>query len=320
VAQAPSVRVTSSSGSTLSGVAVTFAVTAGGGTIAGASQVTNSSGIATATSWTLGATPGINTATATVAGLTPVTFSATATPVDTRATQDRLDEVTGNQVHVMYVLSSDGADRELDRNGTLASSVGSFQTWLAGQTGGRRLRVDTFNGALDVTFVRLTRTNAQMTSYGVFARDTLEKDLQAAGFAGATKIYAVYFDGPNPSTCGGGAWPPVLPGRVAALYLRGTPPGAPPCVANPFATSATAAPGYLEYAMLHEIMHTMGFVASNAPNHVLAGHAGDDNRDLMYAGSLPWQPSILDVGRNDYFGPTVPAGVLNLANSPFLLP
>jgi hypothetical protein len=269
------------------------------------------------TAWTLGAV-GTNTLTATLAGLAPVTFTATAT--GGRATVDRADEVTGNQVHVVYAIPSDGADRQLDINGTLTNTVGSFQTWLAGQTSGRRLRFDTFGGTLDITFVRLTRTNAQMTGYGVFARDTIEKDLTAAGFTVATKIYATYFDGGNSFACGGGPWPPLLPGRVAALYLHGTPAGAPGCDTNPFAASPTATPGYIDYAMLHEIMHAMGFVSFGAPHHVLSGHVGDDNRDLMYAGSLPWIPSILDVGKDDYFGSAVPAGVLSLANSSFLLP
>src|SRR4030095_11138797 len=37
----------------------------------------------------------------------------------------------------------------------------------------------------------------------------------------------------------------------------------------------------------------------------------------MYAGPLPWQPSLLDVGRDDYFGHSH-VGCLNVATSPFL--
>lgn len=75
----PSVIVLNSAGQPAQGVAVTFAVTSGGGAISGASQTTNAAGLATVTSWTLGAV-GVNKMTATVTGLTPVTFSATATP------------------------------------------------------------------------------------------------------------------------------------------------------------------------------------------------------------------------------------------------
>lgn len=77
----PSVLVTDINGTPVSGLTVTFAVTGGGGSITGASAVTNGSGIAAVGSWTLGTTAGTNTLTATRAGLTgsPVTFTATGT-------------------------------------------------------------------------------------------------------------------------------------------------------------------------------------------------------------------------------------------------
>jgi hypothetical protein len=65
-------------GNPKSGVAVTFAVTSGGGSITGAAQVTNANGVAAVGSWTLGPVAGTNTLTATSAGLSgsPVTFTA----------------------------------------------------------------------------------------------------------------------------------------------------------------------------------------------------------------------------------------------------
>jgi hypothetical protein len=57
----PAVRVVNGDGQPLPGVPITFAVTAGGGTVYGGSQTTNSEGIARVTDWTLGTTPGQNT-------------------------------------------------------------------------------------------------------------------------------------------------------------------------------------------------------------------------------------------------------------------
>jgi hypothetical protein len=81
VAVAPSVRVTDALNSPVAGVAVTFAVASGGGSITGASTTTNASGIATLGSWTLGTTAGANSLTATSLGLTgsPLTVTATGT-------------------------------------------------------------------------------------------------------------------------------------------------------------------------------------------------------------------------------------------------
>jgi hypothetical protein len=62
---------------------VTFAITAGGGSIAGATQTTNSAGVATLGAWVLGEIPTTNTLTASVAGLAPLLFTAnTVDPCD----------------------------------------------------------------------------------------------------------------------------------------------------------------------------------------------------------------------------------------------
>lgn len=78
VAQLPAVRVTDQRSQPLAGVAVTFAVTAGGGTITGAAAITNAEGIARLGSWTLGPAAGANTVTASVAGLSAITFTVNA--------------------------------------------------------------------------------------------------------------------------------------------------------------------------------------------------------------------------------------------------
>jgi len=78
----PAVVVRNASNNPVPNVAVTFAVTGGGGSVTGASATTNANGVAQATKWTLGGSPGVNTLTATVTGggITgnPVTFTDTA--------------------------------------------------------------------------------------------------------------------------------------------------------------------------------------------------------------------------------------------------
>ena len=77
---APSVKVTDAASNPVVGVRVTFAVTAGGGTVAGQQPLTNAQGIATLGSWTLGPTVGQNSLTAQVDGIvTALTFQATGT-------------------------------------------------------------------------------------------------------------------------------------------------------------------------------------------------------------------------------------------------
>jgi hypothetical protein len=74
----PSVMAQDANGNAKSGIAVTFAVASGGGTITGPATVTNSAGVATVGSWTLGNSIGANSLTATAPGLPSVTFSASA--------------------------------------------------------------------------------------------------------------------------------------------------------------------------------------------------------------------------------------------------
>lgn len=90
VAIPPSVIVRDASNNPVAGVLVTFAIASGGGSLTGASQTTNATGIATVGSWTLGAPAGANTITAASAGLTgsPLTFTATGTAVTATGTPD----------------------------------------------------------------------------------------------------------------------------------------------------------------------------------------------------------------------------------------
>ena len=80
VATAPAVVVNDPAGIPVPGVTVTFEVTGGGGSITGATAVTNVNGIAAVGSWTLGPAAGQNTLLARSGTLTgsPVTFNATA--------------------------------------------------------------------------------------------------------------------------------------------------------------------------------------------------------------------------------------------------
>jgi hypothetical protein len=76
---APSFVVRDASGKALSGVAVSIAVGAGGGTLTGAPTTSSANGTSVG-SWTLGTASGVNTLVVTVTGLaTPLTISATGT-------------------------------------------------------------------------------------------------------------------------------------------------------------------------------------------------------------------------------------------------
>jgi hypothetical protein len=111
-------------------------------------------------------------------------------------------------------------------------------------------------------------------------------------------------------------------GNFSALYLKGAPPGAAPCPSHLLGSGRL---DYFEFAMVHELVHSLGFVPRCAPHargDYESGHVTDSRFDLMWTGSEPWgtsQPGLmqLDVGRDDYFRANVP-GCPDLSSSPYL--
>ena len=75
--QPPHLQVMDRFGNSIAGVPVTFAITAGGGTLEGAQMVTTDDGIS-ALGWTLGPNSGANTITASVANLPSIEFTVQA--------------------------------------------------------------------------------------------------------------------------------------------------------------------------------------------------------------------------------------------------
>ena len=234
-----------------------------------------------------------------------------------RSTVDRPDDSPLPQVQAVYALASDGADRQFDVAGNIARSVDLWNDWLAAETGGIRLRLDTYQGELDVLFVRLDRTEAELAASGIYLRNELEASMNRLGLLENNKMYAMYYDGPSDAACGGGAFPPSLVGQVGALYLGAELAGYPPC--DDLGLGAQAFPQYLEFAMIHELFHTLGIVAACAPHNTLTAHVSDGANDLMYSGNQPWQPNTLDNNQDDYYN-TGSSSCLRLDNSAFLDP
>jgi adhesin/invasin len=172
VSTPPSVRVTDASGNPVVGISVTFAVTGGGGTATGLTQLTDAQGRATVASWTLGG-GAPNTLTASVAGTgitgNPVVFNAqsatqiavTAQPstgtvnvpftvtVQLRNSSGVAVPLAGVQLTIA-VASGSGTPAP---GGTLtrvtdASGVVSFNDLTMSTTGGRTFTISRVGGGL----------------------------------------------------------------------------------------------------------------------------------------------------------------------------
>ncbi len=238
-----------------------------------------------------------------------------ATPQSSpRATADCPDDGDLPQIHLLYAIPSDGTDLELDKNGLIRASVASAQSWLAKESGGSRLRFDTSQGDLDVTFVRLPRTEQEYSAFGEDVPEQVEYDLWSAGFSAPNKIYAAYYGG-SLEKCGQAPHPLDLPGNVVVLA-----PWTPYCP-EPFPVPSP--PADWEFTLVHEVFHALGAVSREAPNHCFAkdcapGHVRKPRRDLMSAPKWKF-PSRLDVGKDDYWGHSK-VGLVDVSRSAFLDP
>lgn len=223
-----------------------------------------------------------------------------------RATADRPDDLPGKQIHVMYVLPADAPDENLDTNGSLSDAVTRMNQWLALQANDSKLRFDLAQGQLDVTFFRLSSTEAQVQAAGP-PIDTIRNEIAASGFTASNKAYACFYGGTaatgGPMGHGGGGY--------AALYMKND-------VGYRFMPKF--GPSSFEAMMLHEIMHALGFVAACAPHADSEMHVSNDGRDLM---APSWNRTLdkilLDPDHDDYFGHNRPE-CRDLTKSPFLDP
>jgi hypothetical protein len=171
-----------------------------------------------------------------------------------RSLTDRSDDHGYDQIRVIYVTPSDGADLARDTSGQICNSVRAFATWFHARSGAY-LRFDTAsNGLVDIGFVRLSATDAEMkgTDPGnttietgiAFVRERIERELANRAMIAPNKAYAVYYEGSS-ARPRRSAWPHSSP-RASPRCLHGVlhddrlrrPSGAVPL-----------APGYTDYAM-----------------------------------------------------------------------
>ncbi|MEO8702947.1 MAG: hypothetical protein ABI867_23075 [Kofleriaceae bacterium] len=256
-----------------------------------------------------------------------------------RSEDDRPDDHGYDQIRVLYVTASDGSDESHDTNGQICNSIRAVATWFHAQTGSY-LRFDTTGGLLDIGFARLGKTDAAMRGTDpanetietgiAFVRERIERELPALA---RNKLYAVYYEGTSSYACGGGAYPPVIFGRVGAMYLRAQPPGeSVPCGDSRPWGQPSLVPSYVDYGILHELVHSLGLVPDASPNEHSSGHvfdvaAGEPARDLMYS-QRPGMPDpfwgvddprglVIDIGNDDYFNAPTPG---DLATSSVIAP
>src|SRR5918999_1120859 len=252
-----------------------------------------------------------------------------------RATADRPDLTQDPAVHVLYVLPADGADGQLDTNGVLEDSAAAMNLWLGQQTNGRSLRLDTYldrtTPRLDISFVRLAQTAAQVSESGD-AITAVSTELEHLGWTAdpSRKRYLVYYEGAaeDPGICGTAYYPLAGGFSQWSIVWLGSASG---CQARDFG-NPTIGGGINEAIAWQELFHNEAIVPAAAPHHcwaftfhlctAAAGAALDtvdpEAVDLMFPFvTFPLRDKVVDRDRDDYYDHPFPWR--DMADSPFLV-
>ena len=120
-----------------------------------------------------------------------------------RSLVDRPDEVTGYQIHLIYVVTKDGNDEKRDLTGQIDSWVNESQAWLQ-KNSGHQLIFDTFNGQVDVTFMQSKYNTAELCSDTCDALEKLTAEIKAQdpNLLASKTIYFNLSELPSPTYCG----------------------------------------------------------------------------------------------------------------------
>jgi hypothetical protein len=225
------------------------------------------------------------------------------------STNDRPDVVGGNQIHVVYAVPSDGADRFAQIASAIATDVGAIGEWWRKQDPTRAPRFDlagfscTGVGSLDVSDVRLPHPTAYYNQASAPRVQQLRDDLLAAGFDDATKKYLVYYDQAQPalgSDCGAAYVNAQSGGShgYAAVYIA---PNLAGC-------GSLGVGGYLAVIAAHELINGLGALdtATPGPPHRCPAdplHPCDSTLDVLAPrpAATTLAAAVLDVGHDDYY-------------------
>ena len=162
------------------------------------------------------------------------------------------------------------------------------------QESGRMLRLDTYDGIPDITYLRLSQPHrfVKNDAIGVFTDNLMEAGVipQSFDLFSSSKVYLIFYVFDEVPTFG--AFVPAVGGAMAVVSAR-----AP----SSFSPSPTAY-GPHELTTAHELLHTFGAVESCAPNWIPGSHVSDEH-DVMGTVNPRLARNIrIDIDRDDYYG------------------
>ncbi len=213
---------------------------------------------------------------------------------------DRPDAVSSNQIHVVYAIPADGADRFAERVLPIIRDLAAVDGWWRSQDPTRAPRFDLFDfpgcdstlGDLDISEVRLLGNAAR---YAPIADRELNLLIDMPrNLFDRYKKYLVYYDGPvERGPCGRSTSDPTGGSLFgwALVYLQEEGCG-----------DDLGSGAYLAAVAAHELVHNLGAVPEEAPHACSGGHVCDSDTDLLWPElRRGLADTVLDYGHDDYY-------------------
>jgi hypothetical protein len=210
----------------------------------------------------------------------------------TPSRSDRPPATAGRSIRMLYAYPSDGVDRSAERAVAMADDLTAITSWWHSQDPSREPRFDVWESpcgaAPDIGVLRLPYTSAELEPVAGRA-SRITGAVQNAGDGSPFTKYLVYYDGPAASSvCGQGNG--QADGTATAVVFLG---------------SCSAVPNALVAA--HELLHALGGAPRVGPPNECPSspqHVCDSPVDILYpfAPRRPLATTMLDVGRDDYYG------------------
>jgi hypothetical protein len=206
-----------------------------------------------------------------------------------RSTLDRPDEVSGYQIHLVYVVTKDGVDEQRDLNGQIDKWVNESQTWLQNNSG-HQLIFDSYQGQVDVTFLQSKYTKSELCYVKCDALYKLADEIrtQDPNLAASKTLYFNLSELLHPGYCG---WANGF-GNLSLGFNKGE------ICNSPYSASVN---GLSSPAMtlIHEVFHTFGVdhVCSNESDIMIGSPECDTKSPTFGQGK-----TTLDLSRKNYLG------------------
>jgi hypothetical protein len=232
---------------------------------------------------------------ATLLALVPPAVAA----IQIRSTIDRPDDISGFQIHVVYVVPDGSSDLNLDTNGQIDSWVKEGNSWLDKKVN-RNLRFDIFQGATDVTFIKSQFSINELCFRNCKALSKLESEFRGQNptFDSSKTLLFMVADVLDRNSCG---WAQQFSNLALAQGFGDSSKGC-----NLSSSKAKTGISGPAKTIIHELFHTFGL-----------GHVCIDASDLMLGepeckiddetyGDVP---ITFDMKRNQYLDSEVGFGI-----------